>query len=57
MTAPPIYIDYLNGLDIAALGIADRAYLLVEGRERMSGPAAALAADPALAGLYLGTAA
>jgi len=41
----------------AALALADRAYLLVEGRERMSGPAATLAADPALAGLYLGTAA
>jgi branched-chain amino acid transport system ATP-binding protein len=41
----------------AALALADRAYVLVEGRERASGPAAALAADPALAGLYLGTAA
>ncbi len=41
----------------AALALADRAYVLVEGKERASGPAAALAADPALAGLYLGTAA
>jgi len=41
----------------AALALADRAYVLVEGRERASGPAAALSADPAIAGLYLGTAA
>jgi len=41
----------------AALALADRAYVLVEGRERASGPAATLAADPALAGLYLGVAA
>ena len=41
----------------AALALADRAYVLVEGKERASGPAAALAADPALAGLYLGVAA
>jgi branched-chain amino acid transport system ATP-binding protein len=41
----------------AALAFADRAYLLVEGRERVSGPAAQLAADPALADLYLGAAA
>jgi branched-chain amino acid transport system ATP-binding protein len=41
----------------AALAFADRAYLLVEGRERLSGPAKSLAADPALADLYLGTAA
>jgi branched-chain amino acid transport system ATP-binding protein len=38
----------------AALALADRAYLLVDGRPRLSGPAAAMAGDPALAGLYLG---
>jgi branched-chain amino acid transport system ATP-binding protein len=41
----------------AALALANRAYLLVDGRPRLSGPAAALASDPALAGLYLGSAA
>jgi branched-chain amino acid transport system ATP-binding protein len=41
----------------AALSLADRAYVLVEGRVRASGPAAALIADPAIAGLYLGAAA
>jgi branched-chain amino acid transport system ATP-binding protein len=41
----------------AALGLADRAVLLVEGRERLAGPARALADDPAVAGLYLGAAA
>ena len=41
----------------AALALADRGYLLVDGRPRLSGPAAALASDPALAGLYLGSAA
>jgi branched-chain amino acid transport system ATP-binding protein len=41
----------------AALALADRAVLLVEGRERLEGPAASLAADPAVAGLYLGAAA
>jgi len=40
-----------------ALALADRAYLLVEGRPRLTGPAATLASDPALAGLYLGSAA
>ena len=38
----------------AALAIADRALVLVEGRKRHEGPAAALADDPALAELYLG---
>jgi len=41
----------------AALALADRAYVLVEGRERASGPAGVLGADPAIAGLYLGGAA
>jgi branched-chain amino acid transport system ATP-binding protein len=38
----------------AALAIADRAAVLVEGRERLVGRAADLANDPRLAGLYLG---
>lgn len=38
----------------AALRIADRALVLVEGRNRHDGPAAALAADPDLASLYFG---
>ena len=38
----------------AALGIADRALILVGGRNRHEGPAAALARDPVLAALYLG---
>ncbi len=38
----------------AALRIADRALVLVEGRNRHQGPAASLAADAALAALYLG---
>ncbi len=41
----------------AALGLADSATVLVEGRDRLSGPAADLAADPRLKGLYLGEAA
>jgi len=41
----------------AALGIADRAVVLVEGRERLEGPARELAEDPRMAGLYLGEAA
>ncbi len=41
----------------AALALADRGYLLADGRPRLSGAAAALANDPALAGLYLGSAA
>jgi branched-chain amino acid transport system ATP-binding protein len=38
----------------AALAIADRAAVLVEGRERMMGPARDLAGDPQVAALYLG---
>lgn len=38
----------------AALRIADRALVLVEGRNRHEGPAAALAASPELAALYFG---
>ena len=38
----------------ASLAIADRAYILVEGRNRHEGPAASLAGDPAVAALYLG---
>jgi branched-chain amino acid transport system ATP-binding protein len=38
----------------AALSVADRAYVLAEGRNRHEGPAADLARDPAIARLYLG---
>ncbi|MBM3523548.1 MAG: ABC transporter ATP-binding protein [Alphaproteobacteria bacterium] len=38
----------------AALALADRAAILVEGKERLVGPAAALASDPQVAALYLG---
>lgn len=38
----------------AALAIADRAVILVEGRLRHEGPAATLAEDPIVAELYLG---
>jgi len=38
----------------AALAIADRAAVLVEGRERLVGSARDLAEDPRMAGLYLG---
>lgn len=38
----------------AALAIADRAAVLVEGRERLVGAARDLAEDPRMAGLYLG---
>ena len=38
----------------AALALADRAVVLVEGRERLTAPAAGLANDPRLAQLYLG---
>jgi branched-chain amino acid transport system ATP-binding protein len=41
----------------AALALADRGYLLVDGRPRLSGAAASLARDPALADIYLGGAA
>ncbi len=38
----------------AALALADRAVVLVEGRERLEAAAAGLANDPRLAALYLG---
>ena len=38
----------------AALAIGDRAYVMVEGRERHEAPASALRDDPQLARLYLG---
>lgn len=38
----------------AALALADRAAILVEGRERLVGHAAELARDPEVAALYLG---
>ena len=38
----------------AALAIGDRAYVMVEGRERHEAPASALREDPQLARLYLG---
>jgi branched-chain amino acid transport system ATP-binding protein len=38
----------------AALAIADRGIILVEGRERHEGPADGLLGDPAIAALYLG---
>ena len=38
----------------AALAVADRALVLVEGRNRHEGPAKGLADDPALGRLYLG---
>jgi len=38
----------------AALSVADRALVLVQGQNRLAGPAAAVAADPALALLYVG---
>ncbi len=38
----------------AALAIADRAYVLETGRIALAGPAAAVAADPAVASVYLG---
>jgi branched-chain amino acid transport system ATP-binding protein len=38
----------------AALSIADRIYVLVEGRNRAAGPPGELGADPAIAALYLG---
>ncbi len=38
----------------AALAIADRLYVLVEGRNRLQGTAGDLAADPIIAALYLG---
>jgi branched-chain amino acid transport system ATP-binding protein len=41
----------------AALALADRAVVLVEGRERLEGPAADLVDDRRMAALYLGAAA
>ncbi len=38
----------------AALAIADRVLVLVEGRTRLEGTAGAVGADPAIAALYLG---
>jgi branched-chain amino acid transport system ATP-binding protein len=38
----------------AALALADRAYVLVQGRRRHEGPAWALANDPMITALYLG---
>jgi branched-chain amino acid transport system ATP-binding protein len=38
----------------AALALADRAYILVEGRNAEEGPAQDLARDPAVGRLYLG---
>ena len=38
----------------AALDVADRAYVLETGRIVLSGPAAQVAADPAVAAAYLG---
>jgi branched-chain amino acid transport system ATP-binding protein len=38
----------------AALAVSDRAYVLVEGRERLAGPAATLLDDPGVRELYLG---
>src|SRR6187455_140321 len=39
---------------VQSLAIADRAYILAEGVFKMSGPAAAIAADPELKRAYLG---
>lgn len=41
----------------AALALADRAVVLVDGRDRLEGAAATLAGDPRMTGLYLGAAA
>ncbi len=41
-----------NALD--ALGIAQRGYILVQGRNSREGPAAALAADPDIRRIFLG---
>jgi branched-chain amino acid transport system ATP-binding protein len=38
----------------AALAIADRVYILVEGRNRLEGATQELASSPAIAALYLG---
>jgi branched-chain amino acid transport system ATP-binding protein len=39
---------------LAALGIADRAYVLESGALKLEGPAAKLRADPEIARAYLG---
>jgi branched-chain amino acid transport system ATP-binding protein/neutral amino acid transport system ATP-binding protein len=39
---------------LEALAVADRAYILVDGRNSRSGPAAALAADPDVRRIFLG---
>ena len=38
----------------AALGVSDRGYVLVEGRNRLEGGAARIAANPDLGGVFLG---
>ena len=38
----------------AALGVSDRGYVLVEGRNRLEGGAAGIAANPDLGGVFLG---
>jgi branched-chain amino acid transport system ATP-binding protein len=38
----------------AALALADRAYILVQGRNRHEGPAQALRSNPMIAALYFG---
>lgn len=38
----------------AALGVSDRGYVLVEGRNRLEGRAAEIAANPDLGGVFLG---
>jgi ABC-type branched-subunit amino acid transport system ATPase component len=37
-----------------ALRVADRCYVLAEGRNRLDGPAASILADPAVGEIYLG---
>ena len=48
-------VGAINAGKRAALAIADRGVVLVEGRLAHEGPAAALADDPVIAELYLGT--
>jgi branched-chain amino acid transport system ATP-binding protein len=38
----------------AALAISDRGYVMAEGRDRLTGPAAALLRSPEVGALYLG---
>ena len=40
----------------AAMAVSDRTYVLADGRNRLNGPSAALAIDPAVAEIYLGRA-